>query len=173
MLLGAWLVGRERLIPRRPASAEETLAGHTVALLALGLLALVVVATNPYSLVYLLPSLYAWLWLPQAHLASTIVRGSLLLLGFAGPLILLASFATRLDLGWETPWYLLTLVTVGYVPWIAVILAVVWCAAAAQLTALTAGRYAPYSSARARGPRPPLRVVRRTTAATHEAQEGL
>ena len=172
VLFAAWLVGREHLIPRRPATAEETLAGHTVALLALGLLALVVVATNPFSLVYLLPSLYAWLWLPQAHDAPPIVRGSLLLLGFAGPLILLLSFATRFDLGLETPWYLLTLVTSGYVPWIAVALAVVWCAAAAQLTALTAGRYAPYSSARARGPRPPLRLSRGAAAEKREALEG-
>ena len=67
LLVAGWLIGRERLIPRRPATLEETLAGHTVALLALGLVALVVVATNPFSLVYLLPSLYAWLWLPQAH----------------------------------------------------------------------------------------------------------
>jgi hypothetical protein len=173
VLFGAWLIGRERLIPRRPATAEETLAGHTVALLALGLLALVVVATNPFSLVYLLPSLYAWLWLPQAYDAPRIVRGCLLLLGFAGPLILLLSFETRFDLGLETPWYLLTLVTVGYVPWIAVALAVVWCAAAAQLAALTAGRYAPYSSSRAaRGPRPPLRLIRRATAEKVEALEG-
>jgi hypothetical protein len=100
------------------------------------------------------------------------VRGCLLLLGFAGPLILLLSFETRFDLGLETPWYLLTLVTVGYVPWIAVALAVVWCAAAAQLTALTAGRYAAHSSARARGPRPPLRLVRRATAEKREALEG-
>ena len=64
LLLVGWLVARERLLPRRPATAEETLAGHTVALLALGLLALLVVATNPFSLVFLLPSLYAWLWLP-------------------------------------------------------------------------------------------------------------
>jgi hypothetical protein len=172
LLFGAWLVGREQLIPRRPATAEETLAGHTVALLALGLLALVVVATNPFSLVYLLPSLYAWLWLPQAHDSPPVVRGSLLLLGFAGPLILLLSFATRFDLGLETPWYLLTLVTVGYVPWIAVLLAVVWCAAAAQLTALTAGRYAAVSQSRARGPRPPLRLVRRAPTEKREAVEG-
>ena len=172
LLFGAWLFSRERLIPRRPATAEETLAGHTVALLALGLLALVVVATNPFSLVYLLPSLYAWLWLPQAHDAQPIVRGTLLLLGFAGPLLLLVSFGTRFDLGFETPWYLLTLVTVGYVPWIAVALAVVWCAAAAQLAALTAGRYAAYSTARARGPRPPLRLVRRAPSEKREALEG-
>ncbi len=171
-LLAGWLVGRERLLPRRPATAEETLAGHTVALLALGLLALVVVVTNPFSLIYLLPSLYAWLWLPQAYEAPPVVRGGLLLLGFTGPLILLLSFGTRFDLGLETPWYLLTLVTVGYVPWLAVGLAVVWCAAAAQLTALTAGRYAAFSNVRVRGPRPPLRLARREAAEKREALEG-
>ena len=171
VLLGAWFVWRERLLPRRPATAEETLAGHTAALLALGLLALVVVATNPFSLVYLLPSLYAWLWLPQAQDSPVIARVALLALGFAGPLILVFSFATRLELGLETPWYLVSLVVVGYVPWIAVGLGVVWCAVAAQLAAITAGRYAPIASDRRRR-RPPLRLVRRTTAAEREALHG-
>ena len=39
LLLVGWLVARERLIPRRPARIEEVIAGHTVALLALGLTA--------------------------------------------------------------------------------------------------------------------------------------
>ena len=118
LLLGGWLVVRERLIPRRPARLEETLAGHTVALLALGLVSLLVVASNPFSLVYLLPSLYAWLWLPQAHASSALARSGLLVLGFAGPLLLLLSFSTRFALGYETPWYLLSLVAVGYTPWL-------------------------------------------------------
>ncbi len=151
LLLVGWLVSRERLIPRRPTRPEETLAGHTVALLALGLIALLVVATNPFSLVYLLPSLYAWLWLPQAQASGPLARAGLLVLGFAGPLILLLSFSTRLGLGFETPWYLLSLVSVGYVPWIVVALGFAWLAVAAQLTALAVGRYAPYSSA----PEPP------------------
>ena len=131
LLLVGWLVVRQPLIPRRPARLEEALAGHTVALLALGLAALVVVATNPYSLVYLLPSLYAWLWLPQIHNAGPPpARAGLLVLGLAGPVVLLLSFATRLDLGLETPWYLLSLVAVGYVPWIAVLVGVVWLAVA-------------------------------------------
>jgi hypothetical protein len=152
LLVAGWLVGRERLIPRRPATLEETLAGHTVALLALGLVALVVVATNPFSLVYLLPSLYAWLWLPQAHASSPAARGALLALGLAGPLILTLSFATRFDLGAEAPWYLLSLVAVGYVPWIAVLLGLVWLAVAAQLATLVSGRYAAYPDVRAQGP---------------------
>jgi hypothetical protein len=174
LLLIGWLVARERLIPRRPARIEETIAGHTVALLALGLTALVVVATNPFSLIYLLPSLYAWLWLPQTHAAHPIVRFTLLAIGFTGPLILTLSFSTRFDLGLETPWYLLSLVAVGYVPWIAVLLGLVWLAIGAQLTALTAGRYGPYSNARAGGPRAPFGALfsRRTTAREPEALEG-
>ena len=70
------------------------------------------------------------------------------MLGFAGPLILLLSFSTRLGLGFETPWYLLSLVSVGYVPWIVVALGFAWLAVAAQLTALAVGRYAPYSNGR-------------------------
>lgn len=152
LLVAGWLVGRERLIPRGRATVEETLAGHTVALLALGLVALVLVATNPFSLVYLLPSLYAWLWLPQAHASSPAARGALLTLGLAGPLILTLSFSTRFDLGADAPWYLLSLVAAGYVPWVAVLLGVVWLAIAAQLATLVSGRYAPYPDVRARGP---------------------
>jgi len=159
LLLVGWLVARERLIPRRPTRPEETLAGHTVALLGLGLIALLVVATNPFSLVYLLPSLYAWLWLPQAQASGPLARAGLLVLGFAGPLILLLSFSTRLGLGFETPWYLLSLVSVGYVPWIAVGLGFAWLAVAAQLTALAVGRYAPCSSGRNRRNGPRLRLL--------------
>src|SRR5581483_6080987 len=53
-----WLVSRDRLIPRRPISAEEILAGHAAALLALGVVALLVVATNPFALIFVLPSLH-------------------------------------------------------------------------------------------------------------------
>ena len=42
-----WLVTRERLLPRRQVHAEEELAGHAAALLALGVVGLLVVATNP------------------------------------------------------------------------------------------------------------------------------
>jgi len=161
LLLAAWLIARERLLPQRPATLEEDLAGHTVALLALGLTALVALATNPFALVYLLPTLYAWLWLPQAHAAPPVVRMALLALGFAGPLILIGSFASRFGLGLETPWYLLSLVAVGYVPWLVILGAVVWLAVAGQLAAVAGGRYAPYHDARARGPRSPWNALRR------------
>ena len=158
LLVVGWLIGRERLIPRRRATVEETLAGHTVALLALGLVALVVVATNPFSLVYLLPSLYAWLWLPQTHASNPAVRGSLLLLGrdSVDPdgdngLCRLGGDQSQ-HLGGDAPWYLLSLVAVGYVPWVAVLLGLVWLAIAAQLATLVSGRYAPFPDVRADGP---------------------
>ena len=144
LLLAGWLVGRERLIPRRPATTDETLAGYSVALLALGLLALLVVATNAYTLIFLLPSLYAWLWLPQAHIAPIAARVALFAAGFAGPLILVVSFAQRFELGADAPWYLLSLVGSGYVPLLMALLAFVWAATAAQLAALAVGRYAAY-----------------------------
>ena len=59
---------RPRLLPRR-AGEPRGRAGRPRrgALLALGGVALLVVATNPFALVFLLPSLHLWLWLPQVR----------------------------------------------------------------------------------------------------------
>ena len=104
--------------------------------------------------------------------SGPLVRAGLLVTGFAGPLILLLSFSTRLDLGLHTPWYLLSLVSVGYVPWIVVALACAWLAVAAQLTTLAVGRYAPVSPSRRR-PRRPLRLVgARESRGERDALEG-
>ena len=162
----AWGLARYRLVPRRPATDTEELAGHTAALLGLGLLTLLVVVTNAYGLIFLLPALHAWLWLPQLRDRGAVVRGLVLAAGFAGPLLLVLSFATSLDLGFDAPWYLIALLTVGYVPAMPAVLLLVMVACAAQLTALAAGRYAPYPDAAERGPRGPFReLVRRTVLA--------
>jgi hypothetical protein len=139
LLVAGWLVGRERLLPQRSATAEETLAGYTTALLGLAVLALVVVTTNPFALVFLLPSLYSWLWLPQVPKVGA--RVALLAAGFLGPALLVLSFAQQYSLGARTPWYLLSLVGIGYVPWPAAALALAWLAIAGQLAALAVGRY--------------------------------
>jgi hypothetical protein len=171
-LLG-WLVTRERLLPRRGVTPQEVLAGYTAALLCLGVLSLLFVATNPFALVFLLPSLHAWLWLPQVRGASPAARIGVLAAGLAGPLLLVGSFAGRYGLGWDALWYLAELRAVGYVPFIVMPLLVIWLAGAGQLAALATGRYAPYPEAAELPPRGPLRrVVRATFLAARSRRHG-
>jgi hypothetical protein len=132
----------------------------------LAVLGLVVVATNAFALIFLLPSVHAWLWLPQVRDRRVWLRLAVLGAGLAGPLLLVGSFAIRYGLGLDAPWYLATLVAVGYVEPSVVLFFLAWVAATAQLSALAVGRYAPYPSAAERPPRGPLReVVRRTVLA--------
>ena len=163
-LLGGlgWVVARERLVPRRAVTPSEEVAGLAAALLALAVLALLVVATNPFALVFLLPSLHAWLWLLHPRSRPLWTRAALLAAGLLGPLLLLGSLAWRYGLGLDAPWYLAELTATGYVPLSAVVIAAGWLGAAGQVTALSVGRYAPYPSAAERPPRGPVReVVRR------------
>ena len=154
-----WIVARDRLLPRRPVRAEEELAGHAGALLALGVLALLVVATNPFALIFILPSLHVWLWLPQLRQSPLWVRALVLVAGFAGPILLVGTFAGRFGLGWDAPWYVAWLFALGYAPVPGLVIGLGWAAAAGQLVALSAGRYAPYPAAAERPPRGPLREV--------------
>jgi hypothetical protein len=168
-LLGmAWLFARDRLLPRRPVGDEDELAGQIGALLALAVTSLVLVAMNPYSVLLVLPSLHAWIWLPQVRRRSAAVQTALLAAGFAGPLLLLGSFAIRFDLGLDAPWYLAQLAAIGYVPFASLLVVCAWLAVAAQLTAVVAGRYAPYPSAADR-PRlgPGRRLFRMVLLAAH------
>jgi Peptidase family M28 len=156
-----WAITRARLAPRRSVAVSEELAGHTAALLALGVVSLLVVATNPYALVLILPSVHAWLWLPQVQSHPAWVRASVFALGFLGPFLLLLSFATRYGLGFDAPWYLAELVALHYVALPSVVIALAWLAVAAQLAALTAHRYAPYPSVAERGLGPIRSAIRR------------
>jgi hypothetical protein len=162
LALPGWLVSHARLAPRRPPTPEEELAGHTAAMLALGVVALLVVATNPFALLFLLPSLHIWLWLPQARHRGPAARLALVAAGLIGPFIPLGSFMFRFGLGLDAPWYLAELVAVGYVSLVAFVLVLCWVAGAAQLTAIALGRYAPYPSAAERPPRGPIRNTVRT-----------
>jgi hypothetical protein len=175
--VAAWFLARDRLAPRRPVSTVDDLGGHTAALLALGVIALMVVATNPYALLLVLPSLHAWLWMPQLQRRPAWLRGGVFALGFLGPVLLIAAFAVRYGLGLDAPWYLAELVAVHYVAVPTVVIALAWIAAAAQLGALIANRYAPYPNARERGLGPIRRLIRQVVvtrrARTREtAQEG-
>jgi len=167
-----WLVSRSRLTPRKPATVEQELAGHTAAMLALGVVALLVVATNAFALLFLLPSLHIWLWLPQVRDRGPGARIALLTAGLIGPFILVGSLMFRFGLGLDAPWYLAELVAVDYVSIVALLLVLCWLAGAAQLTAIAAGRYAPYPSAAERPPRGPIRNSVRAIVLTARARRG-
>jgi hypothetical protein len=154
-----WLVARHRLVPRRRIGAGEEVAGYAVALLALGVVSLLVVATNAFALVLLLPSLHAWLWLPQSRARPPWTRAAIFVAGFAGPLLLLWSLGSRFGLGLHAPWYLIELTALGYVGLPGLVITLGWVAAAAQVAALLAGRYAPYPAPGERPPRGPLREL--------------
>ncbi len=58
--------------PRTPRSARagrasDELAGHLAAMLVLCGIAVAVAVTNPYALLFVLPSLHAWLWVPHVR----------------------------------------------------------------------------------------------------------
>ena len=152
-----WVVSRQRLVRRRTVSAEEELAGQTVALIALAVLSLLILATNPYALLFALLPLHAWLWLPHLREQRPELRVVALVAGLAGPLIVVLSLAVRYHLGFDAPWYLLELVGLGYISPVAVALTLAGGAAGAQLAAVAAGRYAPYPEPGRRPTRGPLR----------------
>jgi hypothetical protein len=155
-LLG-WLVARPQLVPRRSVTRPEELGGHLAAMLVLGIVALVVAAQNPFALLFVLPSVHAWLWLPHASDRGRPAALALYALGFAGPLILIASFAFRFQMGLDALWYVLALTSVGYVPVPLVFAFLAWGAVAAQAGALATGRYAPYPAVHERPKRGPVR----------------
>jgi hypothetical protein len=162
VMLASWIVARHHLVPRRAVGADERLAGETVALLTLAVVALLVLATNPFALVFVLPALHAWLWLPQVRSGRPPARALVLLVGCTGPALILLSLGVRYGLGFDAPWYLLELVALGYVQVPAVAIVLGGAACAAQLTAVAAGRYAPYPEPDERPARGPLRELVRT-----------
>lgn len=144
-LAAGWLVARRRLVRGRPTTAEERLAGLATALAAIGVIAVVLAVAKPYALVFVLPSLYAWLWLPIERRLWQ--RAVLFAAGLAGPVLGLVFLADELGLSIPAAaLYAVGLVTVGYVPLSSALLALVWLAAAAQVAAIAFGRYAPYGN---------------------------
>ena len=166
ILLVGWFIARDRLLPRRPLGDGEELAGQVAALLVLAVLSLLIVAMNPYAVIFVLPSLHAWIWLPQVRGGPPPLRLVVLVAGFLGPVLLVGSVATSLGLGFDAPWYLAQLAAVGYIRFPTLLVAAAWIAVAAQLTAIVSRRYAPYPTAAERGRRGPIRnLVRRSVRA--------
>ena len=151
-----WLVARRRLVATRRATPEERLAGYAVALAWLAGLAIVIGIVKPYALVFVLPSLYAWIWLPLRTRAWA--RVTLFGLGLLGPLLGLVIMASEVGLSpAHASLYLAGLSTIGYISWASVLFTLAWAAAAVQLAALALGRYAPYAGGAEPPPPGPVR----------------
>jgi hypothetical protein len=151
-----WLVTRRPLVPVAPAAADERLAGFVVALALLGVVAVGLAFFRPWALVFVLPSLYAWLWLPLE--GRLVARVALLLTGFVGPAVGLVALGRELGLSvLDAALYVIGLFTVGYLPLGAGLLGLAWAAAATQIGALALGRYAPYAGGVETPPAGPVR----------------
>ena len=166
-LVVGWLVGRRRLIPTRPAETNEQLAGLAAALVGLGVLALALALAKPYALVFVIPSLYAWMWIP---LHGRLWRRALVFgIGLAGPLLGLLLLSRQLALNaFDTALYVVGLATVGYLSPGFVLAAIVWAAVAAQFAVLSFRRYAPYAQG---AEPPPAGLIRRTLQNVFEARQ--
>jgi peptidase M28-like protein len=138
-----WLRARRRLVPRVRATPEEELAAYAVAFVALLLVCGLTVLVSPYGLVFVLPSLYAWLWLPQLRRAPGWVTDVVFGVGLVGPALALVVLAEQLDLGVRTPLYAASLATTGVIPWASTLAFAAWGAIGALVGAIAAGRYAP------------------------------
>jgi hypothetical protein len=155
LVLG-WLVARRRLLRNSPPSPDERLAGFIAALSVLGIVAIGLAVLQPYALVFVLPSLYAWLVLPlESRLGLRVLA---LCAGLLGPAVGLVLLGQELGLSvLATMQYVLGLFTVGYLPLGSALLGIAWAAAATQIAALALGRYAPYAG----GTDPPPGPIRR------------
>ena len=135
------------------------------ALLALGIVALLVLATNPFALLFVLPALHAWLWLPQVRSGPAPARAlALPRRARRARCCSSARSRVRFGLGFDAPWYLLELVAVGYVhvPAVAIALAALRARRSSPPSRPAATRRTPR---RANGPPGPLRELVRTSRA--------
>jgi hypothetical protein len=135
----------------RPPLTAETggLGGYTVSFTALLLVSVVVAVVNTYALVFVLPSLYTWLWLPQLRARRAWIGDAVYGLGLVGPAVALVVLAEQLDLGLRAPLYAAGLATSGTTPWLLSVCAVCWAAVAGELAELlTSGSEAAEAQAR-------------------------
>ena len=74
--------------------------------------------------------MHAWLWIPHYFDRSLTARVALYAIGFVGLVGLLISFAFRYSLGFDAPWYVATLFSVGYASPVYFVPLLIWGAAA-------------------------------------------
>jgi len=88
----AWLISRDRLLPRKKTSPEQELAGYAFALLTVAGVSLAVAWFNSYALLFLIPPLHVWIWMPQIRHHRPWAPLALLFTGLLGPLLIFWSW---------------------------------------------------------------------------------
>ena len=138
-----WLLARQRLAPHRRSRRRAARGGdgrvdrarhRRVACF----------GNKPVRARVLRPGAPCLVVAAAGEVGASAARVLLLVVGLAGPLLIVLSLAIRFGLGFDAPWYLLELVSLGYVHVPAVAITLAGAACAAQLAAVTANRYAPY-----------------------------
>ena len=150
-----------RLRARSDTDDGAALAGHAAAMISLCVAALAIAFVNPFALIFVLPSLHAWLWLPQLRDRPAAVQLALYLVGFLGPAFFVLSLISRFGLGVDSLWYALTLVSTHTIGIPLVLLMAVWCGCAMQIGAVLVRRYAPYPAQAKRRDSPFAALTRR------------
>ncbi len=140
-LLGGWLV----LHRRAPAAGVtgDSVAGYTVAFAALAVVTLVVALVTPFALVFVLPSLYAWLLLPALRGKPGWLTDAVFGVGLLGPPLCLVVVAQQLGIGARAPLYVVGLATSGTIPWLLALCTLAWAAIATHIAALAAAEHRP------------------------------
>jgi len=135
-------VSRPRLVRSHATTGEERTGGLAGGLLGLALAGLLLTAINPFALIVILPAAHIWLYLPAAARSGRRTLLAVYIAGLIGPAALVFELWTAQGLGSQTPRALVAMTASGYLaPGLSVSLALA-AAAAAQLGALVAGRYA-------------------------------
>jgi hypothetical protein len=135
-------VSRPRLVRLHASTSEERTAGLAGGLLGLSLAGLLLTAVNPFALIVVLPAAHIWLYLPAAARAGRRWLLAVYAAGLIGPAALLFELWTAQGLGTSTPRALVAMTASGYLAPAESVCFALSAAAAAQLGALVAGRYA-------------------------------
>ncbi|MFN0155183.1 MAG: M28 family peptidase [Gaiella sp.] len=126
--------GRVRATP----DDASALADYTVAFAGLAACAVLTAIANPYALVFVLPSLYAWFWLPQLRDRPQWIADVLVGFGFAGLAFAIVGLGRIAGAGLDAPLFGIAMLTTRTVPLLQTAAFVLWLAAATQVVAVTA-----------------------------------
>lgn len=122
LTVAGWLLARgpdwRRSVDRTPT--RRTLGHDTPDLVvALGLLVVLsalALAISPYTVLFAVPALHAWLWLCSLRVFQPAARLVVWTVGLVGPLLALVAVAARADAGAGAGWYALQLLQSRTVP---------------------------------------------------------